>query len=49
LLAQEKVAVIPGSAFGASGKGHVRASYANSYANLQEALVRIERFLGTLK
>nr|AIA14919.1 Aminotransferase class I and II [uncultured bacterium]AIA15725.1 Aminotransferase class I and II [uncultured bacterium] len=49
LLMEEKVAVIPGSAFGASGKGHVRASYATSYANLQEALVRIERFLGKLK
>nr|AIA15493.1 Aminotransferase class I and II [uncultured bacterium] len=49
LLAEEKVALIPGSAFGTSGKGHVRASYANSYSNLQEALVRIERFLDKLK
>jgi aminotransferase len=45
LLLQEKVAVVPGSAFGASGNGFIRASYANSEENIQEALCRMERFL----
>src|SRR4051812_14863105 len=49
LLMEEKVAVIPGSAFGQSGAGHVRASYATSLPNIEEALNRIERFLGKLK
>ena len=48
LLFEEKVAVIPGDAFGPSGAGHVRACYATAYEQLEEALVRIERFLGTL-
>jgi len=48
LLLEEKVAVIPGSAFGSSGKGHVRASYATSLPNIEEALNRIERFLAKL-
>jgi aminotransferase len=45
LLAEERVAVIPGSAFGPSGEGHVRACYAASYEKLEEALVRIGRFV----
>jgi aminotransferase len=45
LLTQEHVAVIPGSAFGASGEGFVRAAYAASMANIEEALTRIERFV----
>jgi aminotransferase len=45
LLQEEKVAVIPGSAFGPSGRGHVRACYATSYEKLEEALRRIERFV----
>jgi aminotransferase len=45
LLAEERVAVIPGSAFGPSGEGHVRACYATSYEALEEALVRIGRFV----
>jgi aminotransferase len=49
LLMEEKVAVIPGSAFGKSGKGHVRASYATSLPNIEEALNRVERFLNKLK
>ncbi len=49
LLMEEKVAVVPGSAFGKSGAGHVRASYATSLPNIEEALIRIERFLGKLK
>ena len=46
LLVEEKVAVVPGSAFGPSGEGHVRMCYATAYEQLEEALVRIERFVG---
>ena len=45
LLLEERVAVIPGSAFGESGRGFVRICYAASYADLEEAMNRIERFL----
>jgi aminotransferase len=48
LLYEERVAVIPGSAFGPSGEGHVRATLATSFDDLEEALVRIERFVGSL-
>jgi aminotransferase len=49
LLMEEKVAVVPGTAFGAGGEGFVRCSYATSDENLKEALVRIERFVKSLK
>ena len=45
LLRSQRVAVVPGSAFGASGEGHVRISYSYSVGYLDEALRRIERFL----
>ena len=45
LLIREQVAVVPGSAFGAAGAGYVRACYATSYGEIEEALVRIRRFL----
>ena len=45
LLVEEHVAVVPGSAFGPSGAGHVRMCYATSYERLEEALVRIGRFV----
>jgi aminotransferase len=45
LLAEERVAVVPGGAFGPSGEGHVRACYATSEAALAEALERIGRFV----
>jgi aminotransferase len=45
LLLEERVAVVPGSAFGASGAGFVRASYTNSYENIEQALERIRRFM----
>jgi aminotransferase len=48
LLRQESVAVVPGSAFGPAGEGHVRCCYATSEAELKEALVRIERFVTRL-
>jgi aminotransferase len=45
LLREESVAVVPGTAFGEAGEGHVRCCYATSEAELREALVRIERFV----
>ncbi|MDI6813881.1 MAG: aminotransferase class I/II-fold pyridoxal phosphate-dependent enzyme [Desulfitobacteriaceae bacterium] len=45
LLHEEKVAVVPGTAFGPSGEGHIRCSYAYSTEQLQEALERISRFV----
>ena len=48
-LLEEKVAVIPGSAFGPGGEGYVRACYAASMKDLGEALNRLERFLSNLK
>jgi aminotransferase len=45
LLNEEKVAVVPGTAFGPSGEGHIRCSYAYSTEQLQEALKRIARFV----
>jgi len=45
LLKEERVAVIPGSAFGEAGEGHVRCCYAVSLHEIEEALVRIERFV----
>lgn len=48
LLLEEKVAVVPGNAFGESGEGHIRCSYASSMAQLQEAVKRMKRFLDRL-
>ena len=48
LLFEAKVAVVPGDAFGPSGEGHVRACYATSYEQLEEALARIGSFLDSL-
>src|SRR5437588_5293888 len=45
LLFEEEVAVVPGSSFGAAGAGYLRATYCTAYNQLEEALVRIERFL----
>ncbi len=47
LLKAEKVALVPGDAFGACGEGFVRCSYASSTANLSEALTRIGHFVKT--
>lgn len=48
LLMAEKVALVPGDAFGDSGHGFVRCSYASSLTNLSEALERISRFVKPL-
>jgi aminotransferase len=45
LLQEERVAVVPGSAFGASGEGYVRACYASGYEQIERALERIGRFV----
>ena len=45
LLKEENLAIVPGTAFGESGEGFVRISYAYSIEHLQEAMRRIERFL----
>ena len=47
LLEKEKVAVVPGLAFGENGRGHVRACFATSYEQIGVACDRIERFLST--
>ena len=49
LLMEERVAVVPGSAFGPSGEGHVRCSYATSVPQLEEALRRMERLMSRIK
>jgi len=46
LLERERVAVVPGNAFGESGEGYLRLAYAASMEDIKEALDRIERFLG---
>ncbi len=48
LLHQEKVAVVPGSAFGGCGEGYLRISYAYSIGNLKLALGKIQNFIDTL-
>ena len=49
LLQEEKVAVVPGSAFGASGEGYIRISYAYSLDDLKEALGRVNHFIEKLR
>jgi aminotransferase len=48
LLFEENVAVVPGSSFGAAGQGYVRCAYCTAYDQLEESLVRMERFLKKL-
>ena len=45
LLIEEKVAVVPGTAFGQCGEGYVRCCYATSLADIEEALSRMKRFV----
>ncbi len=49
LLREKEVAVVPGTAFGASGEGNVRISYAYSLQNLKRAMDRIEEFVSELR
>ncbi len=48
LLKEEKLAVVPGTAFGDCGEGYIRISYAYSLENLKAAMERFERFIGKL-
>ena len=48
-LMEKKVAIVPGSAFGKCGEGHVRISYAASLENIQEAMKRLKEFVSELK
>lgn len=48
-LQEEKVAIVPGTAFGDCGEGFLRVSYAYSMDNLKEAIGRLERFIGRLR
>ena len=48
-LEEEKVAVVPGSAFGDCGEGYLRVSYAYSLEDLKEAVGRLGRFIGRLR
>jgi len=45
LLERERVAVVPGNAFGFGGEGHIRASYATSMTDIEKAMERIARFV----
>jgi len=45
LLTEEKVAVVPGSAFGQYGEGYIRCCYATSLTEIEEALTRMKRFV----
>ena len=49
LLMEEKVAVVPGNAFGECGEGFLRISYAYSIEDLKEALGRVEHFIRRLR
>ena len=48
LLHEEKVAAVPGTAFGECGEGFIRCAYATSMDNLKEAMMRLKRFIGKL-
>jgi aminotransferase len=45
LLQEERVALVPGTAFGPGGEGYVRCSYATAYEKIEEALHRLDRFM----
>ena len=49
LLKEEKVAIVPGTAFGDCGEGYLRISYAYSIDNLKKALGRLEKFVSSLR
>ncbi len=49
LLAEGKVAIVPGTAFGPGGEGFARISYAYSVKHITEALARMEKFIATLR
>ena len=48
LLREEKIAIVPGTAFGDSGEGYLRVSYAYSLEDLKKAIGRLRRFVDKL-
>jgi aminotransferase len=48
LLHEEKVAAVPGTAFGECGEGFLRCAYATNLDNIKEAMRRLDRFIGRL-
>jgi aminotransferase len=46
LLEEERVAIVPGNSFGLGGEGFARACYATAYEKIEDALQRMERFMG---
>ncbi len=48
LLQEQNIAVVPGSAFGATGEGFIRCSYATSFENIRKSVAGIEAFLASL-
>ncbi|MCL2255102.1 MAG: pyridoxal phosphate-dependent aminotransferase, partial [Lachnospiraceae bacterium] len=48
LINEKRLAVVPGTAFGACGEGHVRCSYAYSIDNINKALFRLNEFINSL-
>lgn len=49
LLLEEQVAVVPGNAFGECGEGYIRCCYATSLPKIEEAMIRMKRFIAKLK
>jgi aminotransferase len=49
LLQEEKVALVPGTAFSEFGEGYVRCAYAASFEDIEEAMNRLERFVQKIK
>ena len=45
---EERVAAVPGTAFGECGEGFIRCAYATNMDNIKEAMVRLKRFIGKL-
>ncbi len=48
-LEAENVACVPGTAFGSCGEGFIRCAYATGIENIREAMVRLKRFVGSLR
>jgi aminotransferase len=49
LLQEKRVAVVPGTAFGPGGEGHVRCSFATGLEQIKTAMARMEEFVRGLK
>ena len=47
-LHEERVAAVPGTAFGECGEGFIRCAYATNLDNIKEAMVRLQRFIGKM-